>query len=248
MWYNKKPSFGENKISTSVAKAFLKDLDERLYQTTLADEAPVQLLFMEQNPHASGDGDEFYYLTARKEGDFISRLPMTQLSLALMEELFSGFTVFTHVNELPVPRRAVADLAHYRVSPHLFPVSYARFCAAHPSCGETVLFNGRDSLFTVTKGANRALLESAYTCPEYGNTLFAVLSGVIGPVDLSAIKTYEEAEQFCQKHSTLWMSFSQNRLHVGIEWSQDAENELVSKVRLFCKARNITLDVIWMDQ
>ncbi len=247
MWYNKKPSFWEYETSAHAAKEFLKDLDAHLYRTTLADEAPVQLLFMEQNPHASGDGDEFYYLTARKEGEFISRLPMTQLSLALMEELFSGFTVFTHVNQLPVPRRAVADLAHHRVSPHLFPVSYARFCAAHLSCEEAVFFNGRDSLFTVTNGANRALLESAYTCPEYDNTLFAVLSGVAGPVDLSAIKTYEDAEQFCQGHSNFWMSFSHNRLHIGIDWSQEAENELVAKVRRFCKARNITLDVIWMN-
>lgn len=247
MWHNEKPSFWGHERSAGEAKAFLKRLDAHLYQTTLPDEAPVQFLLMEQDPHASGDGDEYYYLTARKEGDFISLLPMTQLSLALMEELFSGLTVFTHVNQLPIPRRAVADLAHCRVSPHLFPVSYARFCAAHPSCEEAVFFNGRDSLFTVTNGANRALLESAYTCPEYGNTLFVVLSGVAGPVDLSAIKTYEDAELFSPECSELWISFSHDRLHIGIKWSQEAENELVEKMRHFCAARGITLDAIWMD-
>ena len=247
MWHKKKPSFWEHERSAGEAKAFLKRLDERLYQTALPDEAPVQLLLMEQDPHASGDGDECYYLSARKEGDLISRLPMTQLSLALMEELFSGFTVFTHVNQLPIPRRAVADLAHFRVSPHLFPVSYARFCAARPSCGETVLFNGRDSLFTVTKGTNRALLESVYICPEYGDTLFAVLVGFAGPVDLPALKTYEDAEQFCQAHDTLWVNFNHDRLHICIKRSQEAENALVEKIRHFCAARNITLDAIWLD-
>ena len=245
MWHRRKSELEQLKCHPGAAKDFLRNVDDHLYQISLEKVEEISLLTLEQDYHTSGDGFECYLLAARKEGDYSRRFPMPVLALQIMGELLHGLTVFTDIHEAPVPRRVVEELANYRVSPHMFSASYARFYSSHPTEKERVFFNGSDSVVTVTNGMNRALLETLYMTPGYDNTLSALQCGVAGNAVDYAISGYDEAKRLGPEKCHIWMNYHWSQLLIGIQWSEEAERQLISKLQLFCLKHGIELRILW---
>ena len=245
MWHRKKTELEKLKRLPGAAKDYLRNADSFLYQTALEEPQKIPRLTLEQDPHTSGDGFESYLLSARKEGNDFENLPMPVLALQIMEHLLRGLTVFTVVREAPVPRLVIVELANYSVSPHLFSATYTRFHNAHPTEREQVFFNGTDSIVTITNGVNRALLETVYTTPGYGNTLSALQCGVAEDAVGGTISGYDEAMQAGPEKCHIWMNYHGSQLLIGIRWSEDAERLLISDLHSFCQKRGISFSVAW---
>lgn len=245
MWYRKKSELEQLKCHPGIAKDFLHNVDARLYQTSLGNIEKIDQLTLEQDAHTSEDGFQGYLLTARRAGDSVSRLPMPVFVMKVMEELLSGFTVVTDVREEPIPRRVVEELANYRIAPHMFSVSYTRFHNSHPTDKEKVFFNGMNAMVTVTDGMNRALLETLYMTPGYDNTLSALQCGVEAPVSFDGTQSYDHVKCFAAENSHIWMNYCWTRLLISIQWSEEAEKNLVDKLRRICQEHEIPLEIGW---
>lgn len=245
MWHKKKSELEQLKCHPGTAKKFLQSMNDHLFQISIGELEEIVELSLAQEPHTSGDGFESYLLSAWKDDSRLCHVAFPALALQIMEMLLNGLTVFTETHEKAVPRLVVEELANYRVSPHLFSASYARFHNSHTTDKEQVFFNGTDSLVTVTTGMNRALLEALYTTPEYDNTLSALQCGVAeGAVDCR-ISGYDEAKRIGPKNCHIWMNYHCSQLLIGIRWSKEAEQQLISNLQSFCSKYEIELRILW---
>lgn len=166
-------------------KHFRAELESKLYRDTVLEQATGTNMFlatMEPNQNDLYFEHYGFFLTLLSDAD-LPRIPM--VGHALIERLLAEKTVITYVKERPMSPLILEETSKYLVIPHLFCPTYARQYAAAPPKDETLLYNGRDEIITLTQGPNVRLLRTLLATPGYEYRLTCEQDAYLAPVDLS---------------------------------------------------------------